>query len=184
MFCWVVAAFAVLISKSFLVAEWPWRDFLRGQVLCRSVSGPHSISGVDDQLILVELLPDESDSYLQTRGPYNSVFKRKSSGANGFSIDRPMSLRTLLLSGLIMILIQAHHGKFLACLNLCKGTDYNIVLHENRSTNKKELIVSDSLLSGDTQQRTAHHRIPLKVTEETTWGRIVGVYGQSECLFT
>ena len=122
-------------------------------MLCRSVSGLHSISGVDDQLILVKLLPDESDSYLQTRGPYNSVFKRKSSGANGFSIDRPMSLRTMLLSGLIMILIQAHHGKFLACLNLCKGTDYNIVLRENRSTNKKELIVSDSIKWG---YATAH----------------------------
>lgn len=69
MFCWVVAAFVVLVAKSLLVAEWPWRDFLQRQVLCRSVSELHSVTGIEDQLILASLIQGESDNCLQTRGP-------------------------------------------------------------------------------------------------------------------
>lgn len=184
MYCWVVAAFTVLIAKSLLVAEWPWRDFLRSQVLCRSASELHSVSGIDDQLILAKLLHDESDSRLQTRGPYNSVFKRKSDSADGFSIDQPISMRTMLLSGLIMIQVRAHHGEFLVCLDLRKGTEYDVIPHENYALETEGLIVSDSVPDKEPQPRTAKRRIPLKVTKELRWGQIVGVFGESECLFT
>lgn len=92
---------------------------LKHLVLRRSVSELRAVTGLDDQLILALLLQEESSTPLQTRGPYNTVFSRKENGGNGFSIDQPLSIRTMLLSGLIMIQVQAiYHGKFLVCLDL------------------------------------------------------------------
>lgn len=183
MFCWVVAAFVVLIAKSLLVIEWPWRDFLRGQVLSRSVSELHSVTGIDDQLILARLIQGESDNCLQTRGPYNSVFKRKTDNADGFSIDQSMSMRTMLLSGLIMIQVSTHRGDILVCLDLRKGTGYDRIPERNSDEDEREFIASDSVVKKDLQEGTSHLRIPLKVTKNVVWGRIVGVYGQSESSF-
>ena len=36
-YSWVVAGFVTIIAKSRYVSEWPWHDFLRGHVVCRSV---------------------------------------------------------------------------------------------------------------------------------------------------
>ena len=183
MFCWVVAAFVVLVAKSLLVAEWPWRDFLRRQVLCRSVSELHSVTGIDDQLILACLIQGESDNCLQTRGPYNSVFRRKTDSADGFSIDHPMGMHTMLLSGLIMIQVSAHYGDILVCLDLRKGTEFNVISQRHSATENREFIASDSVVGKDLQEGSNRLRIPLKVTKNIGWGRIVGVYGQSESTF-
>lgn len=37
MFCWAVAGFVTVLAKSIRVVNWPWSDFLRGQVVCRSI---------------------------------------------------------------------------------------------------------------------------------------------------
>lgn len=45
-YCWVLAAFVVLVAKSVRVHEWPWNDFLHGRVLCKSVSELSSVTGI------------------------------------------------------------------------------------------------------------------------------------------
>ncbi|CAP65382.1 uncharacterized protein PODANS_6_8880 [Podospora anserina S mat+] len=85
-YCWVLAAFVVLVFKSIRVRDWPWNDFLHGQVLCRSVSELASVTGIQDQLIIAYLLYREPTSWLRTRGPFNNVFDGVHD--DGFSIDR------------------------------------------------------------------------------------------------
>ena len=182
-FCWALAAFTILMVKSIHVENWPWRDFLRGQVLCRSVSELHSVTGVDDQLILAKLLHEEPTTILKTRGPYNCVFTHKSDGADGFSIDRPLSMRTMLLSGLIMIQVQAtYHGEYLVCLDVRRVNDFSVVLQSKDPTDKREYIVSDKFSTQDSHS-AVRQRIPLK-KKNITWNHVVGVYGQRDCLFT
>lgn len=183
-FCWVLAAFIVLLAKSVRVSNWPWRDFLRRTVLCRSVSELHSMTGIDEQLILGKLLQVESDSRLQTRGPYNCVFTQKTSSADGFSIDHPMSIQTMLLSGLVMIQVEAiFQGEFLVCLDLRKGTSYHVVQQSKDPTDDREYIVSDRLAT-DGVQDTSRQRIPLQKRGDARWNRVVGVYSEQDCLFT
>ena len=124
-YCWVLAAFVVLVAKSARVHEWPWNDFLYGRVLCKSVSELSSVTGIHEQLIVAYLLQHEETSFLETRGPFNAVFRRRSE--DGFSIDRPLSLWTLLLSGLIMIEGRSLKGLELVCLDLRRGTHFDSV---------------------------------------------------------
>lgn len=87
--------------------------------MCKSVSELSSVTGIDEQLILAKLLQDESISALQTRGLYNTVFNRKSE--DGFSIDRPLSTWTMLLSRLIMIEVDTVRGRGLIRLTSAGG---------------------------------------------------------------
>jgi hypothetical protein len=123
-YCWVLAAFVVLVAKSVRVHEWPWNDFLYGRVLCKSVSELSSVTGIHEQLIMAYLLQNET-SFLQTRGPFNAVFRHRSD--DGFSIDRPLSLWTLLLSGLIMVEGRSLKGMELVCLDLRRSTPFDSV---------------------------------------------------------
>ncbi|KAH7175384.1 hypothetical protein EDB81DRAFT_849620 [Dactylonectria macrodidyma] len=100
------------------------------------------MSGIDEQLTLAKLLHAESVSRLQTKGAYNSVFKRKADSADGFSIDQAMSMRTMLLNGLIMIQVQEYyHGEFLVCLGLRQGADYNVIVDSNLPKDDNEFIL-------------------------------------------
>jgi hypothetical protein len=89
-FAWLVAGFILVIAKSRYVCEWPWHDFLRGRVVCKSIKEMADVTGIDDQIILTSLLHNERDTTLITKGPYNSMFERRAeSGNEGFSIDIP-----------------------------------------------------------------------------------------------
>ncbi|KAF5485649.1 hypothetical protein CGCF413_v013441 [Colletotrichum fructicola] len=79
-FAWVLAAFIILIAKSLSVREWPWRDFLRGQVPCRSVSELHTVTGIDEQRILKYLLASvlkhtETKSFGPSEGCKSNLMK-------------------------------------------------------------------------------------------------------------
>ncbi|KAM0203026.1 hypothetical protein ACHAPI_001196 [Fusarium lateritium] len=181
-FSWILATFIILIAKSARVVSWPWWDFLHRQVLCRSLSELKAVTGIDEQLLLARLLQEESGTRLQTRGPYNTVFLRKASGGDGFSIDQPVSIRTMLLSGLIMIQVQAiYHGKFLVCLDLRRGTDYHLISQTREAkVEEGECIISDGL-TGEPVQGTIH-RINLK-TAKASWSRVIGVFGRKNAVF-
>jgi hypothetical protein len=75
-FIWVVAGFVILVAKSIRVNDWLWRDFMFGEVPCRSVSELHSVTGMKEQEILGYLLSRESLNILITQGPFNQAFVR------------------------------------------------------------------------------------------------------------
>jgi hypothetical protein len=69
--------------------DWMWNDFLHRRVRCCSVSELHAVIGINEQLIIAKILHDErGSSVLKIRGPYNSLFLKRST--DGFSIDRPI----------------------------------------------------------------------------------------------
>ena len=192
-YCWVLAAFVLLVVKSVRVHEWPWNDFLHGRVLCKSVSELSEVTGIDEQLILAKLLQDESFSCLDTRGPFNAVFKRRS--GDGFSIDRPISMWTMLISGLIMIEVESMNGRGLVCLDLRRGTKFAVIKSvgdyykcdpENRPTYIYcKRIPERSCKEGEVQGEQGDGN-PCKLvlnSGDIVWMRALGFYSNKDALF-
>jgi hypothetical protein len=178
-YCWPFAALFLLIAKSLRVEDWSWRDFILGQVFCRSVSELQAVTGINEQLILAKLLHDESTTILTTRGPFNCPFQRRSK--DGFSIDRPISMWTMLLSGLIMLQVQTPQGGALVCLDARKGGDFSIVKQQNLPTEEEKYIICDQLPSRNEKNPTAQ-RLRLK-RDTFSWRRVIGLYGSDDALF-
>ncbi|RSM00117.1 hypothetical protein CEP52_009336 [Fusarium oligoseptatum] len=181
-YCWVIAAFILLVAKNVRVQNWPWNDFLHGRVLCKSISELSSVTGVNEQLILAKLLQDESISVLQTRGPYNKVFNRKS--ADGFSIDRPLSTWAMLLGGLIMIVVEFERETGLVCLDLRRGTKcgliQNMCVYESDGG---EFIHCPRLPNEqDEEAYEGANRIRLE-KGNLVWLRTLGFYGNKKAVF-
>ncbi|KAJ4002776.1 hypothetical protein NW752_009430 [Fusarium irregulare] len=116
MFAWIIAAFIIVVCKSLRVAEWTWRDFLKGRVTCRSVRELASVTNLDEQGIIMHLLSSENELPLKLRGPYNSVFANDDS--EGFSVDIKPKMGTLFVSGLIILEVLTEGGSALVCLDL------------------------------------------------------------------
>lgn len=110
MFSWLLAGFLILIAKSVRVADWPWRDFLLGRVTCRSLSELSSVTGANEQDLILYLLTKEPESVLITRGPYNRLFNRKEDlrvgRGGGFSMDVKPEVRTLASAGLVFVVVS------------------------------------------------------------------------------
>jgi hypothetical protein len=177
-YLWVMAGFIIYAAQSVRVENWVWRDFLLRRVLCRSISELHSVTRIDEQLILAKLLHDEDTSILKTRGPYNCPFLRKSE--DGFSIDKPLSMWTMLLSGLIMVQVQTPRGPALVCLDVRKGTS-GVIEEENMPTEEQEYIYCDTLESQD-KKRGAERRLRLKYGC-LGWHRVDGLYSIHDSVF-
>lgn len=165
-YAWALAAFIVLVCKAILVENWSWSDFLHGCVKCRSVTELKAVTGIGDQLIIAKLLHDEQESVLKTRGPYNHVFLRKlggqaagksngdgggmlpatgsggDGGGGGFSIDVPVTTKTLLLSGLSMLKVETPLGHALVCLDARRGTELSVVEHRWVGKDEERLMCS------------------------------------------
>jgi hypothetical protein len=122
-FSWVVMGFFVVIAKSRYVSEWPWHHFLHGKIVCKSVSDVRDVSGINAQMIVMKLLHEERENILKTRGPFNGMFSRKSDGSDGFAIDQPVKLSTMLASGFIVLKVANEMGEHLICGDVRKGTD-------------------------------------------------------------
>lgn len=182
-YCWVLAAFVLLVAKSVRVHKWPWNDFLHFRVLCRSVSELSSVTGIDEQLVMAYLLQMETTNVLTTRGLYNSVFGSRSDDGfyDGFSIDRPLSLWTMLFSGIWVIEVESLHGKGLVCLDLRRLQDVRAVPGQAGNTPTEGLICS-RLREQVVNPQTGLLQIPLErgVFEKY---RTIGVYGYAEAVF-
>ncbi|KAK0629516.1 hypothetical protein B0T17DRAFT_488819 [Bombardia bombarda] len=185
-YTWVLAAFVLLICKSVLVENWTWSDFLRRRVRCRSVSELAATSGIDEQLIMAKLLHDDcGGTILLTRGPYNSVFRRQTdgNGTNGFSIDRPISSETLMLSGLALLKVVTPRGNAIVCLDYRQGTYLTVVEHQVQQS-KSRLICEDlNPISKDNRRARARGwrgaepaRLRLTKKENFKWKRVQGLY--------
>ncbi|KXH63005.1 hypothetical protein CNYM01_09746 [Colletotrichum nymphaeae SA-01] len=178
-YLWVVAAFTVLVGKSMKVKEWAWNDFLRRRVRCCSVSELQSVTGIGGQLIIAKLLHDErGGSALNIRGPYNSVFLRRST--EGFSIDKPISSSTLLLSGLTMLKVVTAKGHALVCLDFRRGTDLRVISHMPNP--QEEHLICEQVdrlqpgAGGAAEKSQAHVKHALSRSRGLKWKRVQGLY--------
>jgi len=185
MYLWILAGFYLLVCKSRFVENWPWSDFLRCRVRCRSVSELRAISGTNEQLIMAKLLHDErGGTLLKTRGPYNKAFLRRDSN-DGFSIDSPPQMRTLLLSGLIMLKVVTPRGPALVCLDARRGTELKVVEHQGNQE-QEHLLCEDIervTYRGGKRKSNDHARLPLARSKELKWKRVQGVYKGRETEF-
>lgn len=131
-FSWLVVGVILIVAKTRYVTEWPWHDFLHGRVVCKSVSDLAEVTGVDAQLILTKLLYDERNTTVVTRGPYNGMFSRRPEGlaSDGFSIDVPAQLSTMLVSGFIILKVLSSSGEHLITLDVRKGTELDYAAHD------------------------------------------------------
>ncbi|KAK4104188.1 hypothetical protein N658DRAFT_246551 [Parathielavia hyrcaniae] len=182
-YCWVLAGFLVLVAKSVLVHEWPWNDFLHGRVLCKSVSELSSVTGMNAQLIIAHLLEREKTSFLDTRGPFHVAFRRKED--DGFSIDEPLTMWTMLLSGLIMIEVESTLGRSLICLDLRKGTAHSEVRAWNkpREEDRDFELCCPRLQDQSIDMYTNEPRVRLAYSNGMSWSRMIGVYGNKKAVF-
>ena len=134
----------------------------------------NEVTGVHEQLIIAKLLHEEHATILRTRGPYNSAFKRKAD--DGFSIDVPLTMWTMLLSGLIMVQVVTPDGRALACLDVRRGQKYACV-HDSNRKNASELLVCV-----DSRGRGKKHLFSLKV-ENLEWRKVQGLFNMGDAEF-
>ncbi|KAK4445675.1 hypothetical protein QBC34DRAFT_412904 [Podospora aff. communis PSN243] len=179
-YCWVLAAFILLVAKSIRVHQWPWNDFLRGRVLCTTVSELSSVTGIDGQLIIAYLLQHESSSFLQTRGPFNAVFQRRSD--DGFSIDVPIAMWTMLICGLIMIEVELVTNRGLVCLDL-RGEKRGCIMNLGESDGGEHIYCLALPQRGAKTHRKGSNRIRLSVGKGMKWLHAVGFYGNRDAEF-
>lgn len=103
-FGWLVVGAFLVVAKSRYAENWPWHDFLRGQVVCRSVSELHKASKVDEQTVLLYLLHHEFKNPTTFRGPYHGLFRRHADkGTQGFNVNVPTEYKTVLAAGFIVL---------------------------------------------------------------------------------
>ncbi|TLD33676.1 hypothetical protein PspLS_00921 [Pyricularia sp. CBS 133598] len=119
-FTWVLAGFVVLVSKAHRVSGWPWHDFLHDRFRCRSVEELRRVTGLKSQDVLFFLLSWKRAYRLETKGPYNRPFRLKRS--EGFSIDIPIQLETLLACGVVPLKVSGVEGSLLVFLDLITRT--------------------------------------------------------------
>lgn len=130
-FLWSIALSFLLVGKAFFVPDWPWHDFLRGNVACRSVSEVARISGVDEQVVMMQLLYDRHG--LAVKGPYDTVFSGstdKAASTIGFSIDVPIDLKTLYASGFLILKVDNYERPRLVCLRGAEDADFDSRAHK------------------------------------------------------
>lgn len=127
--------------------------------------------------------------HLQTRGPYNAIFTRKSD--DGFAIDVPLAIGALPNCGLVMVRVLLSvpgRGALLVCLDLRQGRTINVLpasYNSDESGNQaREWIYSqddvNTYCDGVTTQLRRWH-----TGRQLNWGEVTGLdYIQSSEVFT
>ncbi|KAH8900594.1 hypothetical protein GQ53DRAFT_815462 [Thozetella sp. PMI_491] len=175
-FCWAFAAFILVVAKSARVRDWPWQDFLRGRVVCRSLSELCVVTGKDQQDVLAWLLQNENSTVLQTKGPYNKLFQRR--GDWGFSVDCMIELGTMMLSGIVVLEVQTQVGPALVCLDARPGVAYRAFTHSNLATNK-----GWNLACIEPPPKENSKAIATLLPLNLGWSSVLGVYNVPSRLF-
>lgn len=118
MFTWLLCGLILVVAKSLTFPEWPWSGFLTGSVACSRLSDLANISGIGPQIVLLFLLERKASTAFVTQGPYNSVFhQRWEEKTDGFIIDEPIDLWTLMAAGMIVLKVVSTHDEYLVCLD-------------------------------------------------------------------
>ncbi|CRK38047.1 hypothetical protein BN1708_007643 [Verticillium longisporum] len=146
-FCWGLAAFMLVLVKAVRVEYWSWHRFLRGEVACRSITEVVSVTGMNPQVLLVILLRLDDRMFLQTRGPFNTMFRRHTDDPqSGFSINVPIKATTAFEGGLIPVIVQGEQDLGLVLLRANSWATFNSV--KNRQTFENGLHCRDIQHSG------------------------------------
>ena len=190
LFTWLFSVFFLVLAKSRYVSNWPSHDFLKGKMVCRSLSDSADVSGLDAQIIILYLLHKEWKTLLVTSGPYNGLFRRKCDPrtydkkhvvlqTEEFSIDRPVALSTMYAAGFVILKVTTMEGEDLVCLDGRKGGwDYgNYGRKGNWMTCRN---FNEDILEGIRDNVTANKEPGPKVLFlqriEFSWNRVIGVY--------
>ena len=184
LFFWGAAVFLIFVLKSFKVAQWDWRDFLLGRIVCRSVSEIVGATGIDDQRFLALLLRMSPVMTLETKGPHHTIFARKSESADGFAIDVALDRETLIKGGYFFVKVDSLLGPALVGLELGKWSPYNCVYAKGSKKDKQGHICRDldepwTLRCGGRGPKPVHG----VCTNALEWHNTVGVY-KEDCYFT
>ncbi|KAK4201839.1 hypothetical protein QBC40DRAFT_323004 [Triangularia verruculosa] len=180
-FAWVLAGFIILVAKSLLVSEWPWRDFLKGRVPCRSTTELVAVTEVSAQEILEYLLSNEHYTILIVKGPYHRSFTRQSdAGGGGFSIDVRIELRTLIASGIIVVKVTGRQGHGLVCMDLRRGAQgKRHISHSDEIEGNEHVLACYDLNEAFDEDQD----VLLLDVSAATWTRILGIYHRPKRLF-
>jgi len=140
-------------------------------------------------MILMNLLHGERDNILRTRGPFNGMFGRQAQGTDGFSIDVPVKLSTMLASGFIMLKVINEKGEHLICEDVRKGSrGLSITRNEADTFLMVRDVGKDGLEEGsDTgvdknekfknrSSKTEEKVLKLRVVENFRWVKVLGLY--------
>ncbi|KAH8665631.1 hypothetical protein BGZ61DRAFT_593014 [Ilyonectria robusta] len=187
---WTAAGFLVVYFKSMRVENWPWRDFLRGRVVCRSVSEVQAVTKIDPQVLLAILMRFESRVLLGKCGPFRGIFDRKVE--DGFAIDVPPTTMTAAAGGCIFVRVLSVLGPALSCLEARNRELYRSVSPQGATESGTGYICRDfidpahyqiALVADDGEERDAARRtvmesLPLYplCTNALSWYRVQGVF--------
>lgn len=190
LFTWIVSGFVLVLAKSRYVSNWPWHDFLKGKVVCRSLSDLTDVSSLDTQIILLYLLHKEWRTLLVSNGPYNGLFIRKCDPRTydkryvvpqkeGFSIDRPVALSTMYAAGFVMLKVASTDGEDLICLDGRKGgCDYGSHGREANWMTCRNFNddILESARDSATRMKEREHTVLFLQRMKFRWERALGVY--------
>jgi hypothetical protein len=197
-FAWVLCGSLLIVAKSRYVNSWPWHDFLRGWVVCRTVSDLSDVSGVEPQVILLFLLHNEWNSLLVSDGPYNGMFGRKTAPRSvsesrneaqkgkapltyhqGFSIDVPTHLNTMLASGFVVLKAMNASGEHLICIDGRKGGSDRAMQGRTGHWLTCPDFNSDALENvhgSGINEKDINKKIHMLQRVEFRWTKILGIY--------
>ncbi|PVH68760.1 hypothetical protein DL98DRAFT_662021 [Cadophora sp. DSE1049] len=178
-FAWLVVGVTLIIAKGRYVTEWPWHDFLHGRVVCKSISDLADVTGIDAQMILNKLLYNEIETFIVTKGPYNGMFLRRLEvpETEGFSIDVPTLLSTLLASGFIVLKVLSLHGEHLIVLDVRKGTGLDYAVHEGMNTEYTCVDLGKQDLEGNEEDVPPDiPKVLYLIHGKVTYTKVLGLY--------
>lgn len=179
-FGWLLAGAFLVLAKSRYVENWPWHDFLRGQIVCRSVSELAVASRVKEQAVLLYLLHYEFRNPLVYGGPYHGIFRRRAKGgARGFDINVPTSHAAVLAAGFIALeFLPIDSGEYTDVGEHTDARDgewkVNIELHDTRKDAPGTPLVFsqyEGLEGGDDEQKPGFRKICLKLDDKALGDR-------------
>lgn len=176
-FCWVFAGFLLVVAKSLRVENWPWSQFFRGRVVCRSVSEVHSVTGLDSQVILAILLKLEPRMILMKKGPFNAVFsKRSKEGSSGFAIDIPSHITTLMEGGMTLVKVQSVVGDALVGIRSDLWTIYTSVSPKGGTFNNEMVVCRDFSDPAKWLVGATEYPLYTLTRDDLQWFRVVGLF--------
>jgi hypothetical protein len=188
-FLWTIAVFGIGLSKNWYTKDWSWHDFIHRQLPCKSVQELRRVTGVDEQVLMMYLLRNDHKQFYTT-GEYNSLFQRRAKrrgkennsrlskndleSVDGFSIDCPLKLSTLLACGFLVFMVGSEDGVHLICIG---GKKRNESIQCDSST--KVLVCKAPRLMDQEKEK-----VELYFEEKDfSWERSYGLYANANMYF-